>query len=52
MVDPKTREEIHKLNGHLDQDGFYILEDGAFYDPQGYYFDKQGFDALGGRYDE
>lgn len=52
MVEPLSKDEINKLAGHLDGDGFYILDDGGFYDPLGYYFDKNGFDALGGKYDE
>jgi hypothetical protein len=40
------------LEGKFDEDDFYILKDGDFYDPLGYYFDKDGFDENGGRYDE
>lgn len=49
-----TRDEIEKLDlgGTFDEDGFYILKGGDFYDPLGYYFDKHGFDEHGGRYDE
>ena len=49
-----TKEEIQKLSpdGTFDEDGFYILKDGDFYDPLGYYFDKDGFDETGGRYDD
>jgi len=49
-----AKEEIEKLNlnGAFDEDGFYILKDGDFYDPLGYYFDKHGFDEHGGRYDD
>ena len=34
-----TREEVEQIPGYYDADGFYILEDGSFYDPNGYYFD-------------
>ena len=49
-----SREEIEKLGleGKFDEDGFYILADGDFYDPLGYYFDKQGYDETGGHYDD
>jgi hypothetical protein len=48
-----TREEIEKIgNGEFDEDGFYILKEGDFYDPLGYYFDKDGFDENGGSYDD
>jgi hypothetical protein len=48
-----TREEIEKIgNGEFDEDGFYILKGGDFYDPLGYYFDKDGFDENGGSYDD
>ena len=45
-------EEIEKLGGYYDDDGFYILEDESFYDPWGYYFDPNGYDEFGGYYDE
>lgn len=48
----KTKEEIEKLPGKYDDDKFYILEDGSFYDEKGYYFNKWGFDAEGGHYDD
>lgn len=49
-----TKEEIEKLglDGKFDDDGFYLLKGGDFYDPLGYRFDKHGFDESGGRYDE
>lgn len=49
-----TKDEIQKLNpdGTFDEDGFYILKEGDFYDPLGYYFDKDGYDESGGRYDD
>ena len=46
-----SKEEIEANEGKYDNDGFYILPDGSFYDYQGYYFDKDGFDANGGFYD-
>ena len=50
----RSKEEIEQLGleGKFDEDGFYILKDGDFYDPLGYYFDKEGFDESGGRYDD
>ena len=47
-----TKEEMEKLDGELDQDGFLILKAGGFIDPNGYQFDKDGKDPLGGFYDE
>lgn len=49
-----TKDDIEKLGleGKFDDDGFYLLKDGDFYDPLGYYFDKQGYDETGGRYDD
>lgn len=56
MVDafkPKlTKTEIEKLEGKYDEDGFYLLAAGGFYDPCGQYFNKDGYDEDGGRYDE
>jgi hypothetical protein len=46
------KDEIEKQAGKYDEDGFYILEAGDFFDPNGYYFDKEGFDASGGSYDD
>ena len=46
-----SREDIDKQKGKYDEDGFYILDEGDFYDPNGYYFDTKGFDASGGSYD-
>ena len=45
------KEDILKQKGQFDGDGFFILEEGGFYDPNGYYFNKKGFDASGGSYD-
>jgi hypothetical protein len=47
-----SKEEIEKQAGKYDEDSFYILDAGGFYDPNGHYFDKDGFDASGGRYDD
>lgn len=47
-----TKEEIETNAGKYDEDGFYILEGGDFFDPEGYYFDKQGYDGIGGYYDD
>lgn len=46
------REEIEQLKGEYDADGFYVLEDGSFYDPNGYYFDHEGYDEFGGYYEK
>lgn len=34
----KTKEEIEALPGKYDDDKFYILADGSFYDTEGYFF--------------
>jgi len=61
MVEPKinpqrltktSREQIEKLKGHFDNDGFYILDKGGFYDPEGFHYDENGVDAIGGFYDK
>lgn len=44
-------EEFQKFAGHYDEDEFYILDEGGFYDPAGFYYDKHGVDAIGGFYD-
>ena len=46
-----TPEEFQKFPGHYDDDGFYILDEGGFYDPPGFHYDKHGVDAIGGFYD-
>ena len=46
------KEEIEELEGHYDNDGFFLLKEGGFFDPNGYRFDKDGYDGLGGFYDE
>jgi hypothetical protein len=48
----QTKTEIEKLKGKYDQDDFYILEEGGFYDPLGVHFNNDGIDAEGGSYDE
>lgn len=55
MVEPTqklTKQEIEKLAGKYDEDGFYLLKDGGYYDPLGWYFDAKGLDAEGGRYSD
>ncbi len=47
-----SKEQIEALEGGYDEDGFYLLKDGSFYDPLGYYFNKDGFDETGGRYND
>jgi hypothetical protein len=47
-----TKEEIEAQKGKYDEDGFYILDEGGFYDDMGYYFNKEGFDEFGGFYDQ
>ena len=47
-----SADEIQKLPGHYDDDGFYILTEGGFYDPAGFHYDKNGVDAIGGFYDQ
>ena len=50
---PWALEEIQKMKGYYDEDGFYVLEeDGAFFDPWGYKFDPNGYDEFGGYYDD
>ena len=44
-------EEFQKFPGHFDEDDFYILDEGGFYDPTGFHYDKHGVDATGGFYD-
>ena len=46
-----SAEEIAKLPGQLDKDGFHVLPEGDFYDPNGYYFDVEGYDQYGGYYE-
>lgn len=46
-----TRQEIENRPGKYDNDNFYILPDGDFFDPQGFYFNREGYDQLGGHYD-
>ena len=37
-------------SGKYDNDGFYLLPGGDFFDKYGYYFDTNGNDASGGYY--
>ena len=52
MGEAHGKFEIEEEKGEYDEDGFYILESGAFYDPDGYYFDEEGYDEYGGFYDD
>jgi hypothetical protein len=48
-----SKEEILKIkDGKVDEDGFFVLKDGSFYDPYGFYFDADGMDTAGGSYDK
>lgn len=38
------------MAGAYDEDGFYLLEEGGFYDPAGFHYDSNGIDAIGGFY--
>lgn len=42
---------IEAMKGKYDNDGFYLLEEGGFFDDHGYFFDKSGFNDIGGFYD-
>lgn len=46
-----SKEEIQQRPGHYDNDGFYLLDAGGFFDDHGYLFDKDGFNSIGGFYD-
>ena len=46
------REEIEVQDGSYDEDGFFNLADGGFYDPYGFFFDKLDMDENGGQYDQ
>lgn len=52
MPKQHTKEEKESFPGKYDEDGFYILTEGGFFDPEGYKFDKKGYDEIGGFYDE
>ena len=52
MPKQHTKEEIEGHEGKYDDDGFYILPGGDFFDPEGFYFDTSGVDGIGGYYDE
>ena len=49
---PISNDEIKRKEGKFDEDGFFILTEGGFYDPAGYYYNKDGKDAVGGYYNE
>ena len=38
--------------GYYDDDDFFILQDGDFFDPFGYYFNEFGMDADSGHFDD
>ena len=46
------REWTKEIEGHFDNDGFFITPNGSFWDPDYVYFNREGFDKHGGRYDE
>ena len=52
MPKQHTKEEKETHEGKYDDDGFYILPGGDFFDPEGYYFDTSGYDGIGGFYDD
>lgn len=52
MGESTSKETFEQEEGHYDNDGFYILNNGGFYDPWGYHFDKDGYDEYGGYYDD
>lgn len=39
MQKPVKKEDF-KQGGKFDEDNFYVLPNGAFYDPFGFYFDE------------
>lgn len=47
-----TKEYIEKQTGSYDDDGFYLLQEGDYFDTFGFYFDVEGFDEIGGFYDQ
>lgn len=51
MGEAISKEEMEKMTGEYEDDGFYVLEAGGYYDLNGYYFDKDGYDAYGGYYE-
>ena len=46
-----TQQEIENNDGKYDDDGYYILPDGDYFDAEGYYYYVDGYDELGGYYD-
>eukprot|EP00345_Euplotes_harpa_P016902 CAMPEP_0168342490 /NCGR_PEP_ID=MMETSP0213-20121227/15425_1 /TAXON_ID=151035 /ORGANISM="Euplotes harpa, Strain FSP1.4" /LENGTH=264 /DNA_ID=CAMNT_0008349397 /DNA_START=13 /DNA_END=807 /DNA_ORIENTATION=- len=50
FYEPQEFEEVE--GGKYDDNGFYRLPGGDFYDPDGVYFDKDGKDKYGGYYDK
>ena len=58
MGEPYSMKEIKSYPGKFDSDGFYMLDEGGFFDPYGYWFyihegDNSGQpkDDYGGHYD-
>lgn len=51
-----SKASIEALNkegkGKFDDDNFFILSNGAFYDPFGFYFDENGKDEAEGFYSD
>jgi hypothetical protein len=41
-----TESEIKSFKGYFDDDGFYLLEEGGFFDPWGYKFELNSEDGL------
>ena len=50
FYEPQPFEEVE--GGEYDDNGFYRLPGGDYYDPDGVYFDKDGKDKYGGFYDK
>ena len=46
------REWTEDIEGHYDDDGFFITPNGSFWDQDYVYFNREGFDRHGGKYDE
>ena len=46
------REWTEDIEGHYDDDGFFITPNGSFWDPDYVYFNREGYDRHGGKYDE
>ena len=46
------REWTEEIEGHYDDDGFFITPNGSFWDPDYVYFNREGLDKHGGKYDD